>query len=486
MRQVLSQYQKKITQKYLSSRGNILVEATAGSGKTFTITHLISLSRAGCLCLAFNKSIAETLTQKVSRLHKVSTIHSLGYKGIRDTYGHVPIKENKVMDILLKKFSRNWVDSDGNKITGKKMFIFALIVKDLIDAYRIYDCHDEQSLLYAGSKMDICFSTNHITETLTAISYLTTLNKNPKSVDFLDMVYLAAKDKKIHLPNPHTTFIDEVQDLSIIQQVFVQKVVGKKRVVMFGDRNQSIYAFGGADSSAFDNLANIFNPLRLPLRLSYRCSRAICEIANNIIPNSIEPLEDSDRGETGVELFAWEGAEDGDFILCRNLKPLVELYLQLLSSDKKSFIRGKDLGAGLLRMISKYSGQSMKQAEMGLDQILKDSQEALIERGITNPLKHPSFIALDEKVQILIYLSSSFKMVDDVVRKLKSMFKDDDGEGIVLSTIHKSKGLEADNVYFYKRDLIPSKFATTTEQKLQETNLLFVGVTRAKNKLIFC
>ena len=52
-------------------------------------------------------------------------------------------------------------------------------------------------------------------------------------------------------------------------------------------------------------------------------------------------------------------------------------------------------------------------------------------------------------------------------------------------TVHKSKGLENSTVYFLCPELIPSKFATQEWQIEQEWNLMYVGITRAKQNLYF-
>jgi len=61
----------------------------------------------------------------------------------------------------------------------------------------------------------------------------------------------------------------------------------------------------------------------------------------------------------------------------------------------------------------------------------------------------------------------------------------DDTRGIVLSTIHKSKGLENDRVFFLLPELLPSRFATMDWQLEQEENLRYVAITRAKKELVY-
>ena len=56
----------------------------------------------------------------------------------------------------------------------------------------------------------------------------------------------------------------------------------------------------------------------------------------------------------------------------------------------------------------------------------------------------------------------------------------------MLSTVHKAKGLEADNVYIICPDSLPMKFENQQEwEYAQEMNLKYVAVTRAKKKLVF-
>ena len=55
----------------------------------------------------------------------------------------------------------------------------------------------------------------------------------------------------------------------------------------------------------------------------------------------------------------------------------------------------------------------------------------------------------------------------------------------MLSSIHKSKGLEADRVFILGDELMPLKKAELNWEKEQEENLMYVAYTRAKSELIF-
>jgi superfamily I DNA/RNA helicase len=64
-----------------------------------------------------------------------------------------------------------------------------------------------------------------------------------------------------------------------------------------------------------------------------------------------------------------------------------------------------------------------------------------------------------------------------------------EGPFIVLSTIHRAKGLEWDHVYVDATEgLLPHKKAVTREQQDEEQRLFYVAITRPKTKLtiVYC
>lgn len=82
----LSSYQKNIMNFVSTQRGNLLVDAKAGSGKTSTLILIADeLTKSGnkCLFLAFNKHIVEELQTKITNPNcLIKTVHSLGYSFI--------------------------------------------------------------------------------------------------------------------------------------------------------------------------------------------------------------------------------------------------------------------------------------------------------------------------------------------------------------------------------------------------------------------
>jgi superfamily I DNA/RNA helicase len=72
-----------------------------------------------------------------------------------------------------------------------------------------------------------------------------------------------------------------------------------------------------------------------------------------------------------------------------------------------------------------------------------------------------------------------------LVKFFSSLFSDDSREGILMTTIHSGKGLEADTVWVLRPDLLPHPAAKREHDVEQEMNLLYVGCTRFMRRMVF-
>ena len=83
----LSKYQQDIIDYVRFNKGNLLIDAKAGSGKTSTLILIADeLIKSGqkCLFLSFNKSIVDELKLKIPTMsNNIKTVHSLGLSFIR-------------------------------------------------------------------------------------------------------------------------------------------------------------------------------------------------------------------------------------------------------------------------------------------------------------------------------------------------------------------------------------------------------------------
>ena len=107
----------------------------------------------------------------------------------------------------------------------------------------------------------------------------------------------------------------------------------------------------------------------------------------------------------------------------------------------------------------------------------------LIKEGVINPNEHSEYSALQDKVITLLFLAKMSINITELKNNIKTIFTDEI-QGIVLSTVHKIKGLEADRVFIVRPDLLPMKNVKSW-QYAQEKNLEYVAITRAKLELIY-
>lgn len=82
-------------------------------------------------------------------------------------------------------------------------------------------------------------------------------------------------------------------------------------------------------------------------------------------------------------------------------------------------------------------------------------------------------------------ISRGLNTSDELIEKIVSLFSNQKISGIELSTIHKAKGLESNNVFICCPSLLPSKNAKEDWEIEQERNLEYVAYTRAKENLSF-
>jgi superfamily I DNA/RNA helicase len=80
-------------------------------------------------------------------------------------------------------------------------------------------------------------------------------------------------------------------------------------------------------------------------------------------------------------------------------------------------------------------------------------------------------------------LGENSRTIPELLRVIDDLF-DERRAGVTLATIHKSKGLEADRVYWLNASQCPAQWAKQDWQKQQERNLCYVAATRAKRELV--
>lgn len=508
MQETLSFRQIAVKDAFLNSDKNILVQAVAGSGKTTTITHLMASVNEKCTYLAFNKSIKEEYEQKIKEKNlfhcTASTLHSLGVKSLNNFYKRVHVNKNKNWELL--KLFKQFHGDLWRKVPKKDEANIIYNLFDINDVSRMFLETDLENIFSIMNEMDKIVNKKD-TELLEELwkAFFDIRNQEycredgHVTIDFLDMIYLPAVIPNLYIDtSPTYLFIDEAQDLNLVQHVFIDKIISQghvKKWVAVGDKYQSIYGFSGAYPKSFETFSNKPNTIELPLDICYRCPPSVISHANKIYDVLVPFKEET---ETCVNSVVYSEIEqkvlEGSLIICRNTTPLIEMYFKLLGSGKKAVLKGEDILGKFSKIVNKNRNKTVQQVARILEKELKEQGQNIataLELGdekVINEERKRFFILEQDLLNYNLFTEKLCKSpnqsIEDFYKYFLELFNQiPDEHTIVLCTIHKSKGLEADFVYILFEDLIPSPFAKSSQQIEQEKNLIYVARTRARKKL---
>lgn len=486
-----SKYQEAIYDAILNTDKNIVVKASAGSGKTTTIieaSKLIPQNKCS-LFAAFNKSIVEELSKRLPSHVQCSTLHSIGMRALMSHF-RTPFRINEykafpfIEEILKSK-------SEEEKREPKQLMAYKFSIRDAIDLCRMTITEmDKNAIFNMCSHYSIDLLEHEIEDVISIMKKLEIYNKSFSKkhnfIDYTDMIHIPITNWKIKMPQYDYLFLDEFQDTNKAQHALIERLIAPKgRVVAVGDPNQALYSFSGADINSFERFQNRPNTITLPLSISYRCPTSIISLAQTIYQD-IEPCSTNEIGE--IRYGNIEEIESGDMVVCRNNRPLVVLYFKLLSQGKSPIIIGKDIQIGLEALISKYLKKDIVDGiELIYERLMKLHCE-LKDRGVKNIKEHPKYQSLEDKVKTIEIIAQRFDTMKQVSAAITKMFEVKEN-CIKLQTIHKAKGDEANRVFYIERfdgkRLLPSPYALQGWEKVQERNLQFVMITRAKKSLIY-
>lgn len=483
----LSKYQEAViawVRDHIDSAGALIVEAVAGSGKTFTIVRASQeIPREHkAVFLAFNKSIATELGNKLPDHVESKTLNALGWALCRYRIGkHITIDRFKTRDLidrLLPEEARE-VQAELLNIIGKAKS-HGLVPGGMRTPRGTYEATDERWLTLMD-RYDVDPNGCGAATFITWANRLLKAGLEEQNVfDFDDQLYVPVA---LDLPawGYDWVIIDEAQDVSHVQRTLLRKFLKRNgRLIAVGDSRQAIYGFRGADSQSLANIGRVFHAETLPLSISYRCPRKVIEVAQTIVPH----IECSDTAEDGEVLHptAWQvdSFSDDDLIVCRTTAPLIELAYKCISEGRKVHVMGREIGKGLVNVVKKAAGKRVKTIEE-----FRPKLDAWQQRMVRKAEKDDAKIAaIQDKVDCINILAAGRDTIAELIKAIEDIFSDSHGS-TTLATVHKAKGLEAPRVFILNPDLMPSRWATQPWQQEQERNLQYVAVTRALETLVY-
>lgn len=458
-------------------QGNLVVVARAGTGKTYTMLKGVDRAPEGRILLtAFNKVNAAELDKKLSNPNaEAMTLHSLGYRFVRRQWGSTTPDNNKMKDLLrcVEPGAPDEIVDLGVKLASKIKNILPLSqdLEEIVDLALDFDLVPGVESIEDGWTL----------ERLAEIS-LAAVNKCAKTkgaVDFDDMLFLPVRNGWV-TPSYDLVCIDEAQDMNAVQLILARSVCRKAgRIVVIGDDRQAIYSFRGADSSTLGTLRQELSADELKLTITRRCPRTVVALAQELVadyvaaPEAIEGSVQKIGREKMLSLVNY-----GDFVLSRSNAPLLDVCLQLLSKGLKARVQGKDVAQGLLVLIKKLAGTRKSTTIKTLLTKLTTWEDREIARAKTQSKSERVDARVENisnKAECLRVLIDGIRTIGELTARIEGLFADDGRPAVVCSTVHRAKGMEAEQVFVLTD--------TLRRAPLEELNICYVAYTRTKRDL---
>ena len=322
--------------------------------------------------------------------------------------------------------------------------------------------------------------------------------------DFTDMLQGFIDKGHQFCPRFNLCFVDEAQDLSPMQWDIAHLIEAKtKQMYCAGDDDQAIYKWAGADVEHFLGLDGGSETLKQSYRIPASVHRVAETIARRIhhrYPKIYKPREEEGQCRRVAQVGELDMSEGSWLILAQ-----AGYQLQPVATDLRSFgylyeYRGsRSIGQKLSDAVNGWT-DLQRGKEIPIDTARNIYSFMSTGKRVARGYKKIKGVPDDELVNIddlqishgliatkdMIWSEAMDRIADKdrayVTALLRRGEKFNGIPRIVVSTIHGSKGGEADNVVLFT-DLSPAADSTMRIAPDDVHRVFYVGVTRTRKNL---
>lgn len=475
--------QKTIWNWFILGKNHAVIDAVAGSGKTFSLVEGLNRSSSPrqLYCVFGKRNQLEAEKKITNKKVQVSTYHSLGFRAILQNWRGV--KANSYTEFgrvkEIEPTAPAQVHFQASKLVAfiKNTFVRIPTMDEIKKVAIVRDIDSNQKDSAAGWTMDkLCEIA------LKSIQISLQYPRNGQ-ISFDDMVFIPIVNDWI---KPQFSFVvsDESQDLSAPQTEMIKRICEPSgRMCLVGDPHQSIFAFRGTVQDSMAEFQKEMKAERFTLSVSYRCPKKVVELAQSIVSH-IQHAPDATEGEIIDCNFdtALTTVKPLDVILSRTNHPLVKTCLSLIKKKIPAYVLGKEIAKMLIDLIDNLDATDINNFYTKLESWLAAKQAKATGFNAARAIE----IATDT-AETIKAIAESCLTIEQVKQKINSLFFDSENvrvPSVICSTAHKFKGLEAKSVYLLMETFSAGRRAMTPEEQQQETNLRYVAYTRSLDKLI--
>lgn len=463
--------QEAVFRWFAGGQGHLAIEALAGSGKTSTLLEGVGRAPdASVLVCAYNKRIQLELEERISQLPRKNvaamTLHALGLKVVKRHWPAAQIDDRRTEKIV------KMVAKGHPYKTIKGLIATAYMIKEVAPRAATVE-----KVVNVAAEFGTWSPESDLDEEIQAQLVLDTLaecRRPSGTIDFSDMVWLPIVNDWDMPFRYKMVIVDEAQDASAVQWLLAKQLF-VDRLAFAGDPNQCLYEFRGANEFEMSTVATDLRATQLPLTVTFRCSRAVVAEANKIVPE-LEARDDAPAGRVTTIDYEKLDPEPGSFVLSRTNAPLVATCLALRARGVDARIEGKeslDFVLGVFEKVCRMGSPFANSLQLWCN------REVALAQTEASPQRELRALDVTKILQTL----SEHAPVTQIPRLLRDLHQAKGDDLVTCSTVHKAKGLEADNVYMlketlpqYRDDVDPA--AVTAESYRIE----YVAITRARER----
>lgn len=453
----------------------LTIQAKSGSGKTSTLYLLANSTEDRILYLAFNKSMAEEARRKMPLNVECRTLHSICYQFLDHRLrAKLSRPEGQYVNVagtgseIAKKFKiNNLIDKRGKTLLTRAMI--GLMIKQTVGKFEFSD--------------DPFISRKHFPSVHLADIKRKGINEHKlitEVVKYAKQLWRERIDPNTDTLMTHDTYVklfelsgadlgydiifgDEFQDVNPAFLSILRNAKSAKQVVVVGDEYQSIYQFRGSQNMMKETSTY---GAELPLTACFRFGPKVANIANMILSDK-EPLRHPLVGK-GFDTVV--GSYKSDVV--DYTKPYTIIFRKNLTLLMEAMDRIAD-GEEIIINVDTRDFISMV-----------DSVNAL-RRGDIEKVKHETVLPYadwDEFVECAEADPDAKRLLNIVVSGKANTIahtlrthRNSPTAKVTLTTAHKSKGLEWDQV------IVANDFPSNYDKKTGE----WVGLEEAERNLLY-